>query len=217
MHSDAREPLVLMTDAAYWLVHHDVTGVCQTSGRAAGRMVAAGMLAELVDFSTISVNRDRVSLLTPARGRQRPGLDSLGVAVLGQIAAAPGLAPLEVIDGLAPSIRKRVAQRLIDAGRADRRRIRLFEQVAVAKAGDTAPAWVRGNLANKVDRGMALTAQECFLLRLVQFSSMTGNPFTEACSQNVGHALWQMGQIDRRYTDLLETATAALLSTAVAR
>ena len=175
------------------------------------------MLAELVDFSTISVNRDRVSLLTPARGRQRPGLDSLGVAVLGQIAAAPGLAPLEVIDGLAPSIRKRVAQRLIDAGRADRRRIRLFEQVAVAKAGDTAPAWVRGNLANKVDRGMALTAQECFLLRLVQFSSMTGNPFTEACSQNVGHALWQMGQIDRRYTDLLETATAALLSTAVAR
>jgi hypothetical protein len=96
------------------------------------------VLTELIGQSAITVERSRLVVLAPT-----PRLDELGFEVVAQIAAEPGLTPSETIDGLAPSIRDRVARRLIKNGGADQRRVGLRRRrVAVARDGDIEPAWV---------------------------------------------------------------------------
>jgi hypothetical protein len=56
----------MLANRAYWLVHHDVTGGLQTSKRAADRVIAAAMLAELIGQGAIGVESDRVQVYTPA-------------------------------------------------------------------------------------------------------------------------------------------------------
>jgi hypothetical protein len=197
----------------YWLIQDDWNGGLRTSRRAADVMVAAAVLAELVGQSAITVERSRLVVLAPI-----PRLDELGFEVVAQIAAEPGLTPLETIDGLAPSIRDRVARRLIKTGGADQRRVGLRRRrVAVARDGDIGPAWVHANLVNKVDRGLPLTEDEGFLLHLVRHSSTTGNPLAGIPPGRVTYALRQVDGSGGVYRELLRAATDAIRTTAVAR
>jgi hypothetical protein len=214
-HDDAE--VALLANRAYWLMHHDVTGAPLTSSRAASRVIAAAMLGELIGQESIAVEARQVQLFTPA-----PRLDALGVSVRDQIAdeqiaGGPGLGPTDVIDGLAASIRQRVADRLVAVGAAERRRVGLFRRVAVARPGDLKPAAVRTDLADRITRGVPLDADERFLLRLLQHSSMSANPLTDIDPSLVRRALQPNGAYTDQYAELLAAAVAVLRATAPTR
>ena len=201
----------MLADAAYWLMHDDVNGSLQTSKRAADTVIAAAVLAELIDAGALRLGFEQVLVHTA------PSLDDLGQAVLAQIVAVPELSPAEVLDGLAPGVRKRVADRLVESGQADWARSGLFRRVAVARAGDLGPAWVRTDLSTRVERNRGLSEPERFLLRLLQHSTMAGNPLAGIDARWVQQVLWPTERAVDPYHHLLEIATVALRHTAMTR
>ena len=154
---------------AYWLVHHDVTGALKGSRRAADRIVAASILAELLELRAIEVEPDRVVV------RERVSVvdDRLLASVRDQLLEAPRLSPVDVIDALAWDIRGRVAERLVTSGLAVKRRSG-FRQVTVRREGDLAPASVEADLINSVVSGHPLTDQQWFLLTLLHHAGGAG-------------------------------------------
>ena len=174
-----------LANRAYWLVQDDWSGDLRTSVRAADVIVAAALLAELIDATAIDVPDGAVQVYTPM-----PPLDHLGSEVAMQLAAEPGISAADAIDGLAPTVRGRVAARLIGSGAAVRRRVGWRRrEIAVARAGDTGPAWVRAGLAMAVERGLPLSEADCVLLQLVRYSSVAGNPLTAAPPERMADAL----------------------------
>ena len=164
-----------LADQAYWLVQDDWTAELRTSQRAADVIVAAAVLADLVGARAIAVYAEAVRVASTL-----PALDELGCDVVAQIVAEPGIRCAEVIDGLAPTIRGRVARRMIRAGDADARRVGWRRRRwAVARSRDNSPAWVRANLVLKHERGLVLSVPERVLVRLVAHSSMAGNPLSD--------------------------------------
>jgi hypothetical protein len=204
-----------LANRAYWLVHDDWRGDLRTSARAADVIVAAALLAELIGAEAIDVRDGVLRVFTPT-----PPLDELQSEVLTQLVAEPGISAAEVIDGLAPTIRDRVAARLIRSGEANVRRVgwrRRRRRIAVARAGDSGPAWVRAGLATAVERGLPLSEADRVLLQLVRHSSMAGNPLTAAPPDRMAAALRQLDRGTGRYAELVLAATNALRAAAVTR
>lgn len=200
-------------DQAYWLVQDDWNGGLRTAARAADVVVAAAVVAELVSLGAVELLPDRVFAL-----QRSPGLDDLEAEVVAQIGAEPGVTVEEVIDGLAPSIRERVARRLIKSGAADERRVGWRRRrVAVAHDGDVGPAWVRASLATKLRRGLLLDEEEWVLLQLVRHSSMIGNPLAGIPAARAEQALQHRDLLIGRYEVLLRAAADAIRAAAVAR
>jgi hypothetical protein len=90
-------------------------------------------------------------------------------------------------------------------------------RLAVARAGDSGPAWVRAGLATAVERGLPLSEADRVLLQLVRHSSMAGNPLTAAPPECMAAALRQLDRGTGRYAELVRAATDALRAAAVAR
>jgi hypothetical protein len=202
-----------LADRAYWLVHDDWSGALRTSARAADVIVAAALLAELISADGIDVRNGAVRVFTPI-----PPLDDLGFEVVTQLAADPGITAVEAIDGLAPGVRDRVAVRLIRSGAADTRLVGWRRRrLAVARHGDTQPAWVRAGLATAIERDLPLSATDRVLLHLVRYSSVAGNPLTAAPPDRMAAVLHQLDRDTTRYSQLLQAATNALRTAAVAR
>jgi hypothetical protein len=202
-----------LADRAYWLVHDDWRGDLRTSPRAADVIVAAALLAELIDAEVIDVRDGVVRVFTST-----PPLDDLESEVLAQLAAEPGITAADAIDGLAAAVRHRVAARLIRFGAANVRRVGWRRRrLAVARAGDSGPAWVRAGLATAVERGLPLSEADRVLLQLVRHSSMAGNPLTAAPPECMAAALRQLDRGTGRYAELVRAATDALRAAAVAR
>ena len=154
---------------AYWLVHHDVTGALKGSRRAADRIIAASILAELLEIRAIEVEPDRVVV----REHVSVAGDRLLASVRDQLLEAPGLSLVDVIDALASDVRGRVAERLVASGLAVKRRSG-FRRVTVRREGDLAPASVEADLINSVVSGHRLTDQQRFLLALLRHASGAG-------------------------------------------
>jgi hypothetical protein len=203
-----------LADRAYWLVHDDWRGDLRTSARAADVMVAAALLAELIGAEAIDVRGGVVRVFTPT-----PLLDGLGSEVVAQLVAGPGISAGEAIDGLAPMVRDRVAARLIRCGAAEARRVGWRRRrLAVARVGDSGPAWVRAGLATAVERGLFLSEADRVLLQLVRYSSMAGNPLTAAPPDRMAAVLRELDRgCTSRYGELVQAATDALRAAAVAR
>jgi len=200
-------------DRAYWLIQDDWNGGLRTSARAAGVVVAGAVVAELIAEHALEVGPDEVIVRECARP-----LDDLGFDVVAQIAAEPGISAAEAIDGLSPSIRERVARRLIKSGVADERRVGVRRRrVAVARDGDIGPAQVRAGLAGRVQRGLPLAEDERLLLQLVRYSSMIGNPLSGIPPDQAAYALRLTGSVIGRYDVLVQAATDAIRAAAVAR
>ena len=202
-----------LADRAYWLLHDDWSGDLRTSARAADVIVAAALLAELILADGIDVRDGGVRVFTPP-----PPLDQLGSEVAAQLTAEPGITVAEAIDGLAPTIRDRVAARLIRSGAADARRVGWRRRrLAVARRGDTGPAWVRAGLATAVERGLPLSEADRVLLQLVRHSSVAGNPLTGAPPDRLSALLRELDRGTPAFGGLAQAATDALRTAAVAR
>ena len=202
-----------LADRAYWLVHDDWSGDSRTSARAADVIVAAALLADLTCAGAIDVRDGAVRVFTPLLQS-----DDLESEVLTQLVAEPGISAAEAIDGRAPTVRDRVAARLIQSGAANVRRVGWRRRrLAVARAGDNGPAWVRAGLATAVERGLPLSEADRVLLQLVRHSSMAGNPLTAAPPDRMAAALRQLDRGTGRYAELVRAATDALRAAAVVR
>jgi hypothetical protein len=152
-------------------------------------------LADLTCAGSIDVRDGAVRVFTPLLQS-----DDLESEVLTQLVAEPGITAAEAIDGLAPTIRDRVAARLIRSGAANVRRVGWRRRrLAVARAGDSGPAWVRAGLATAVERGLPLSEADRVLLQLVRHSSMAGNPLTAAPPECMAAALRQLDRGTGRY------------------
>jgi hypothetical protein len=237
--------MAVLADWALWTTQDEYTGSLRTSRRAAGVIVAAAMLAELVTCDAIRVTSDRVVVLGPvpvpvrpaaawrtavggpgwpagARELRRPPLvDALAAEVLAQIVRDPALTPAEVIGGLAGDIRERVARRLIVAGAADRRRrwrsLRRRELVAVAREHDVRPASSSTGPIVKILRAEALTSEELFVMHLLADSSLGQVALGHIRQDTVRDALGPVHAIEARYRPLLATAITLLRDLALAR
>ena len=190
-----------MAHDAYWLVHHDVTGALKGSRRAADRIIAASILAELLELRAIEVQPDRVVV----RERVSVADDRLLASVRDQLLEAPRLSPVDVIDALASDIRGRVAERLVTSGLAVKRRSG-FRQVTVRREGDLVPASVEADLINSVVSGHRLTNQQWFLLGLLRQAGGAG--FLHATfSPTMSKRAFAPDMVKRAFTD--EPAVAA--------
>ncbi|UQU68632.1 GPP34 family phosphoprotein [Couchioplanes caeruleus] len=193
----------------------DWNGGLRTSPRAADAIVTGAVLAELIAVGAIAVDRSTTAVATP---RRIAGLEDLQAEIVDQLAAEPGITCVDALDGLAVSMRERVARRLIRTGVAAERRAGWRRRlVAVALDGDTGPAWVHANLVNKVDRRLRLSGGESVLLHLVRHSSMIGNPLDGQSEERLALALRQPADVYTRYAGLLQAVGDALRATAVAR
>ena len=203
-----------LADQAYWLVQDDWTAELRTSQRAADVIVAAAVLADLVGARAIAVYAEAVRVASTL-----PALDELGCDVVAQIVAEPGIRCAEVIDGLAPTIRGRVARRMIRACDADARRVGWRRRRwAVARSRDNSPAWVRANLVLKLERGLDLSVPERVLVRLVAHSSMAGNPLSDLPPGRAAAVLSRARDPELLvYQPLLDAATDAIRLAAIAR
>lgn len=204
----------MLADDAYWFTQHDVTGVLRTSERAASVMVAAAMLGELVAQQAIGLRAGEVVALLPA-----PELDVLGTEVVRQITSErQRYTAADWIEFLAHDIRDRVARRLISSGEAQQRRVGVRRRtIAVAKFGDTRPAWVHAGLVSAAQRGELFAYEQRFLLGLAWHSSMTEHPLAELDEARLDYLRREVERIEQPFGELLTVAVATIRSNAVAR
>ncbi|MCY1141479.1 GPP34 family phosphoprotein [Actinoplanes sp. Pm04-4] len=207
-HRDALSVGMLVHDA-YWLVHFDVSGALKSSMRAADRIVAASVLAELIDIGQIAVEADHVILQETA-----PIADRLLASVHRQLAEDSALHPVDVIDGLVPGVRERVADHLVASKRAIRRRSG-WRQVAVRREGDLAPAAVEADLVDSVVQGRRLTDGQWLLATLLHHAGGDGFLLNTLPSGMVARALAGETVATRRYRHLVNAAVSSLRAISV--
>jgi hypothetical protein len=203
----------LLANDVYWLTHHDYTGERRTSKRAAGVMVATAMLGELIQAGAAGLDRGQVVALTPM-----PELDPLGSDVIRQITdEGRRHTSAEWLEYLADGIGERVAQRMVDAGQAHRRRIGLRRPVVVANPGDNGPAWIYAALVRAVQDGLLMDEGQRFLLRLAQHSSVGEQLLSGFDARRVEAALAQAARVWPPWLELLDTAAEVIRSAALTR
>ncbi len=197
----------------YWLTHHDCTGERRTSRRAAGVMVAAAVLGELVQCGAAALDRGEVVALTPA-----PTLDHLGSEVVRQIIEEHRRhGPAQWIEHLAAGICDRVAQRMITAGLAQSHRVGLRHPVVVARPGDNGPAWIYASLVRAIQDGLLLDENQRFMLRLAERSSIGEQLLAGFDAARVTAVLSQAARVWPPWVELLDAAADSIRSAALTR
>ncbi len=197
----------------YWLTHHDYTGERRTSRRAAGVMVAAAVLGELIQCGAAALDRGEVVALAPA-----PTLDPLGTEVVAQIIEENRRhGPAQWTEYLADGICDRVAQRMIAAGLAQTHRIGLRRPVVVARPGDNGPAWIYASLVRAIQDGLLLDENQRFMLRLAQRSSIGEQLLGGFDAARVEAMLSQAARVWPPWLELLDAAAESIRSAALVR
>jgi hypothetical protein len=203
----------VLANHAYWLIHHDYTGDCRTSRRAAGIMLAAALLGELVEAGAVGLDRGDVVALTPS-----PLLDPLGMDVVAQITGErrrhSAAAWLECLGG---GMADRVGRRMIAAGLARPARIGLRRPAVVANTGDHQPAWVCAGLIRAIQERRPLDDRQLLLLRLVRRSSVGDQLFSGIDDERIDLAFAQTTRVREPLLDVLDAAADIVRSAAVTR
>jgi hypothetical protein len=203
----------LLANHVYWLTHHDYTGERRTSRRAAGVMVAAAVLGELIQCGAAALDRGEVVALTPA-----PTLEPLGAQVVQQIIEESRRhGPAQWMEYLADGICDRVAQRMIAAGVAQSHRIGLRRPVVVARPGDNGPAWIYASLVRAIQDGLLLDENQRFMLRLAQGSSIGEQLLAGFDAARVKAMLSQAARVWPPWLPLLDAAAESIRSAALVR
>lgn len=204
----------MLANEAYWLTHHDWTGEPFTSERIAGVMVAAAVLADLMEAGAVGITGGEVVATLPA---PKP-LDSLGAEVVRQVSAEEKRYLVEKwLEFLGLDVCRRVAGRMVAEGRARVEKVGWRRQSAVVAADrDLGAAWVRAGLAKAVSEHLRLTEEQAFLLRLVQYSSLSQQIFDEVHPKSVEDAYEWAASALPEFEELLGAATRTILSAALA-
>lgn len=198
---------------AYWLVHDDWTGEPFTSERVAGVMVATAILADLMGVGTVGIVDGHIVVLKPAP--EPP--DSVGKEVVGQIAAEATRYPAEKwLEFLGMEACRRVGERMVADGLARVEKVGWRRRSAfVAAERDLSAAWVRAGLARAVSEHLHLTGEQAFLLRLVQYSSLSQQIFGEVYPKSVEDAYEWAASALPEFDELLDAATCTILAAAL--
>jgi hypothetical protein len=203
----------LLANHVYWLTHHDYTGERRTSRRAAGVMVAAAVLGELVQCGAAALDRGEVVALTPA-----PALDPLGNDVVQQIIDENRRhGPAQWMEYLADRICDRVARRMIAAGLAQPHRVGLRRPVVVARPGDNGPAWIYASLIRAIQDGLLLDENQRFMVRLAERSSIGEQLLAGFDAARVDAVLAQAARVWPPWLGLLDAAAESIRSGALTR
>lgn len=195
----------------YWLTHHDYTGERRTSRRAAGVMVAAGVLGELIQSGAAALDRGELVALSPA-----PALDALGTEVVELITReSKRYDSARWLEFLGEGSCDRVAQRMIAAGQAQVHRVGRRRSVVIARPGDNGPAWIYASLVRAIQDGLLLDEVQRFMLRLVQHSSIGEQLLSGFDAGRVEVALAQAARVWPPWLELLDTAGESIRSAAL--
>jgi hypothetical protein len=203
-----------LANDAYWLTHHDWTGEPFTSEQVAGVMVAAAVLADLMEAGAVGIIGGEVVAVQPSPKQ----LDSVGRKVVDQIAAEPKRHPVEQwLEFLGLDVCQQVAARMVADGVAKMERSGWRRQPAcVAADRDLGAAWVRAGLARAVSEHLQLSEEQAFLLRLVQYSSLNPQIFAEVHPKSVEDAYAWAASALPELDELLNAATQTILAAALA-
>jgi hypothetical protein len=176
-------------------------------------MVAAAVLADLMENGAIGIiGGEVVATLPPPKP-----LDSVRRKVVGQVAAEKQRYPVEKwLEFLALDVCRRVAERMVTDGLARVEKVGWRRQPAVVAAErDLGAAWVRAGLARAIVEGMRLTDEQYFLLRLVQYSSLSQQVFNEVPPEAVESAYADAVHELPHLRELLDAAVNTILAAAL--
>jgi hypothetical protein len=203
----------VLANNAYWLIHHDYTGDCRTSRRAAGIMLAAALLGELVEAGAVGLDRGDVVALTPS-----PLLDPLGMDVVAQITREQRRhSPAAWLDHLGDGMTERVGRRMIAAGLARPARIGLRRPAVVANPGDHRPAGICTGLVRAIQERRPLDDRQLLLLRLARRSSVGEQLFARVDDERIDLAFAQTSRLREPLLTVLDAAAQVIRSAAVTR
>lgn len=204
----------MISEDVYWLVHHDVTGKPRTSDHAAGVMVSAGVLAELVAADHACVIDKKMAAHVPVTAT-----DPLHAGVLAQTIAENDRYPLrQWLEFLSVDMCERVAKRMVSAGRARKSSNPLHRSRVVANDRDQRPAWVHNGLVDAMRHGRTLDAHQRFLLSLVRWSGMNEHPASLVADDSyVRYALSQLSTMPASWTQLADAADDLIRAGALVR
>ena len=203
----------MLANDVYWLTHDDWSGEPFTSERVAGVMVAAAVLADLVEAGAVGVINGEVVVTLPP---PKP-LDSLSVKVTRQISGEEKRYPVEKwLEFLGTDMCRRVAERMVADGLARVEKVGWRRQSAVVAAErDLRAAWVRAGLAKDLADGSRLTDEQYFLLRLAQHSSVSKQVFTDVPPEVMERAYAEAAYELPHLQDLLDAAVNTILAAAL--
>jgi hypothetical protein len=208
---------VPLADDAYWLVTNAWTGRSRTAARAAGLVVGAALLGELIAAGLIATSAGTVY---PTR-TSPPFDDALGREVFAQItgeAQAHSLA--DWLEFLTPDSCDRVGRRMVDMGAARTESIGTFRRRTLYHPTDPQRAgWVHAGLGAALRDGHQLEQPQLFLLRLATAGSLRHQIFAEAEADQhqIDAALQQLGLVWPPWIELLDAADYAIAATALTR
>ena len=203
-----------LANDAYWLTHNDWTGEPFTSERVAGVMVAAAVLADLLEAGAVGIiGGEVVAILPPPKP-----LDSVDTKVVSQVAEEKERYPVEKwLEFLGSDVCRQVAERMVAEGRARVEKVGWRRQSAfVAAERDLGAAWVRAGLARAVSEHLHFTEEQAFLLRLIQYSSLSQQIFGEVHPKSVEDAYEWAASALPDFDELLDAATRTILAAALA-
>jgi hypothetical protein len=178
-----------LADDLFLLAHDDVSGKPRLHSRVAGLGLAGALLADLMLLGRVQVYRTGLVVVDP-----QPVGDALLGEVFYAVAESPNHPIGEWLTFLAPTLPRRVAQRILDAGMVTEVRSMLSREPRWRPTDSTTAAAPAVRLRAQLTREEMLSPQDAALAGLIVACGLTQ------------HVLWDSAPRTKQYLDMVVAA-----------